>query len=146
MKFTLMRRGHMVQILVGCIGLVLLIVFATGCSTVKVEPIDTKIMLIVKQPDPDNPSNPKPEGALIGFVKLKNGDKLLVINRFGGEVEVEFPPGIIEAPAKFFIEKNERKWITITSTTTVEQVININLRGPGHGGADMIIEPPGGGG
>ena len=148
MKFTLMRRGHMVQILVGCIGLVLLIVFATGCCDVKVEEPDGKILLIVKRDNNLPPPQTKPDGALIDVTKLKTGDELLLINRFGSAVTVKFQVGIIEGEHKFDIEKCGQRRVTIELTDPNLEGTTVLLTKKGtldHGGADMILEPPGGG-
>lgn len=148
MKITLDYRSTVFRALALCVGLGLLIVFAAGCCTVKVKPEHgKKILLIVKQKN--NLSDPEriPAGALIGAPILRDGDKLVVVNRFGSKVKVVFEPGVIVGDDDFFLERCGQREVTITLTDPEKTSINVQFDeiGGGHGGADMVVEPPGGG-
>ena len=132
------------QRLLGWVGFVLLAVFAVGCCTCKVEPPEGKILMIVKRPGA--PADENPAGADIGFTKIYNGDKLLIINRFGKDVDVEFPPQIIAGEREFTVKKCGEREVTFEIANATLTAISVEFdMGSDHGGANMIVEPPGGG-
>jgi len=145
MRIIQFHRGRWVRPLAGCVALVFLVLSATGCSTVKVKPLDENVILIVKKfkapPDPVIP-----EGAVIRSYKLQDGDKILLINRYGGDVEVLFEPGVIEGEHEFLMNSGEERVVTIRFAGAPPTSIHVRFvdEGGDHGGADMIVEPPGG--
>ena len=144
MKLMSIYRAKSHQRLLGWVGFVFLVVFAAGCCTCTVEPPEGKILMIVKRPGA--PDGKNPAGAAIGFTKIKNGDKLLLINRFGKDVEVEFPPQVIAGEREFTLKKCKTREVTFDIANDTLTSITVDFSRDGdHGGAHMIIEPPGGG-
>ena len=144
MNYTSIDRAKRNQRLLGWVGFVLLAAFAVGCCTCEVEPPEGKILMIVKRPGA--PAAGNPAGAAIGFTKIKNGDKLLIVNRFGKDVDVEFPPQVIAGEREFTLKKCKTREVTfdIANDTLTSVTVMFDM-GPDHGGANMIVEPPGGG-
>lgn len=129
------------------LGFALLVVSASGCSTVKVKPTDERVILIVKKYN-DPPKAPiTPEGAVIGVEKLRHGDTIRLINRYGAAVKVLIQPGLVEGDHEFSLDRREQRVITVRITDPDMEVFNIGFEDDdgGHGGADMGVEPPGGG-
>jgi hypothetical protein len=125
-------------------ALFVLVIFAVGCCTCKVENRG-KILLIVKQPDPVSTNVMVPEGAALGFTKIEDGDTLRIVNRFGKEVKATFPPGIIVGSLEVILGKCDEKVVTISIADPTITAVSVFLEGGGkHGGANMIIQPPGG--
>jgi len=145
MKSMSMNRAKSNQRLLSWLGLVVLVVFAVGCCTCKVKPPDGKILMIVKRPGA--PTGDNPAGAAIGFTKIKTGDELTIINRYGSKVEVEFPPQIIAGEREFTLKKCETRKVTFEIANETLESVTVRLKKDGgdHGGAKMIVEPPGGG-
>jgi hypothetical protein len=143
MKFKSRYRSKNLRNLVICVCLLPVFVFVSGCCTCKVED-PGKVLLIVKQADNANPNLYNPEGAKLNFTKLAPGDTLHIINHFGRKVDVEFPSDIIEGELSFTLKKCKERTVTIKSDITTVTPFNVVLdapNDPGHGGANMIIDP-----
>ena len=147
MEKWLKRRKKMTRGLAVGIGFALLVVSASGCSTVKVKPTDERVILIVKKYNEPPKALITPEGAVIGVEKLRHGDTIRLINRYGGTVKILIQPGLVEGDHEFSLDHRGQRVITVKITDPDMTVFQINFEDDDgdHGGADMGVEPPGGG-